>query len=513
MSNYNEKKEEKGGFLSALSGLFRGGSSIAGGASSGGMGSAGGGLAGLFATKAGIVGMVLGGATIAAGVGVVYNFIGPSSKPVYSPELFQNSYYEEESSKAGMERSNSRDASAAASSTLDMFREQAKKDGLGLGGEAAEGSNANASSEAPAAPADASADAAASAPGADGGAAGGGAPKLHASAGFGSKGGGGASGSSIPRMQSGGGLSGGIGAQFGSVYRPPAQASGGKTSGMTASAARVKSSPKYAVPNLNKKGAYGQAKFAGKMGAKAAYSADAAGSRTDATNAFSGETTGAGDVGSPGSGAGLGGAGVSNGQGLKGSDPSLNSNESTPPKVPTPEDVDPWQAEEDAAMNGMMWALGAIIVAKIFSRIAKECAAMPWLAVALYAVAALAAMFAIYKAITVIMAGFTMFSKYGQKMMGGIYILTGVMLILKAIEALGEACSGAGSAGSTAATAGTPATSVTTTGANGVVTTVNTPAVAGTAATPGVLGGFGSGLSSVGGGLSSIGGIFSGGMI
>ncbi|MEK7721445.1 MAG: hypothetical protein AAB359_03550, partial [Elusimicrobiota bacterium] len=91
MNDYNGREEKKGGFLSALSGLFRGGSPIAGGASSG-MGSAGSGLAGLFATKAGVVGMVLGGATIAAGVGVVYNFIGDSSRQVYSPELFQNSY-------------------------------------------------------------------------------------------------------------------------------------------------------------------------------------------------------------------------------------------------------------------------------------------------------------------------------------------------------------------------------------------------------------------------------------
>lgn len=136
MNNYNEKEEKKGGFGSALSGLFRGGSSVAGSASSG-MGSAGGGLAGLFATKAGIVGMVLGGATIAAGVGVIYNFIGPSSKPVYSPELFQSSYYEEEASKAGLERTNSRDASAAASSTLDMFKEQAKKKAWGWEGKAA----------------------------------------------------------------------------------------------------------------------------------------------------------------------------------------------------------------------------------------------------------------------------------------------------------------------------------------------------------------------------------------
>ena len=37
MNNYNDKKEEKGGFWSALSGLFRGGSSAMGGAISHGI--------------------------------------------------------------------------------------------------------------------------------------------------------------------------------------------------------------------------------------------------------------------------------------------------------------------------------------------------------------------------------------------------------------------------------------------------------------------------------------------
>ena len=443
--NDNNNREKKGGFLSALSGLFRGGSSAIGGASSG-MGSAAGGLGGLFATKAGIVGMVLGGATIAAGVGVVYNFMGPSSKPVYSPELFQNSYYEEEASRAGYERAQARDASGAASSTLDMFREQAKKDGLsGLAGEAGEG--ANSSSEDPSA-ADSSADASADAPsdygaaGAAGGAgaAGAGGPKLQASSGFGSKaGGGGSGGSSIPRMQAGGGLSGGIGGQFQPVYRPPAQANAGSTSGMTASAARLKNSPKYAVPNVNKKGAYGQAKFAGKMGSKAAFSADSAGSRTDATEAFSGETSGAGDVAAPESGAGLSGAGVSDGSKLKGNDPSLSSNESTPPKVPDPEDVDPWQHYEDMAMNSMMWAAGLIFVANILSKAAKAYPAL----VFLYYAAMAAAAAAIFFALKVIYAGMKMMTEFGQKMMGGIYMLTGAVLIWKAYQALMGAYNGA----------------------------------------------------------------------
>lgn len=445
MNDNNGNKEKKGGFLSSLSGLFRGGSSAIGGASSG-MGSSGmGGLGGLFATKAGIVGMVLGGATIAAGVGVLYNFVGTSSKPVYSPDLFQDTYYEEEASRAGQERAMSRDSSAAASSTLDMFREQARKDNLGLAGEG--GGNAAKASADSEVPADGSADASAAAPSADGsyggssagGAAGGGMPRLNKSSGFGGKGGGAGSGTSIPRMQSGGGLSGGIGGKFQSVYRAPAQANAGKTSGMTASAARMKNSPKYAVPNVNRKGAYGQAKFAGKMGAKAGYSADAAGSRTNAEQAFSGETGGAGDVGTPGSGAGLSGAGISGGNSLKGNDPSLNSNESTPPKVPDPEDIDPWQGEEDKAMNGMMWAGGLILVTMALSKLARYLATTGWGIAAsvyvFYAAMATAAA-AIFYALKVVMAGFKMYSQYGQKMMGGIYILTGLMLIYKAYEAL-----------------------------------------------------------------------------
>ncbi|MCX5790855.1 MAG: hypothetical protein NTY45_01360, partial [Elusimicrobia bacterium] len=224
MNNSNDKKEEKGGFWSALSGIFRGGSSAMGGASSSGLGSAGG-LGGLFATKAGIVGMVLGGATIAAGVGVVYNFVGSSSKPVYSPELFQNSYYEEESNEAGLARARAKDSSGASASTLDMFSEQAKKDGLsGLAAEAGGDSAKSADSkDSAAAPADgAAADASAGAPAAGGAASATNAPKLQSTHGLGGGGGGGSSGSAMPRLQGGGnGLSGGIGGQFASMYKAP----------------------------------------------------------------------------------------------------------------------------------------------------------------------------------------------------------------------------------------------------------------------------------------------------
>ncbi|HBE87933.1 MAG TPA: hypothetical protein DDW67_02175, partial [Elusimicrobia bacterium] len=161
--NGNKDEKKKEGLLGAVSRLFGGGSGASGAAS--GLGSAAGsaaGMGGLFASKAGILGVVLGGATIAAGVGVVYNFMGPTSKPVYSPSLFQNAYQEEQAATANMERQRINSAAAVEPSTLDMFKEQARKDGIGFGeggGDAAagegegtgagEGASASADVEAP----------------------------------------------------------------------------------------------------------------------------------------------------------------------------------------------------------------------------------------------------------------------------------------------------------------------------------------------------------------------------
>ena len=443
MNDYNEKEEKKGGILSGLSSLFRGGSSVAGGASSG-LGSAAGG--GLFATKAGIVGLVLGSATIAAGVGVVYNFIGPSSKGVYSPELFQNSYYEEESSKASQERTMSR-ASTPEASTLDMFREQAKKDGLGgLAAEAGEGGNSAAAqagvTEDPSASADAGAPG--GAPGATDAAAGG-SPRLKSSSGFGgaaSKMGGGSSGTAIPKMQAGGGLSGGIGQSFAQVNRA------GKTSGMTASAAaRLSSSPKYSVPNFNKKGAYGQAKYASAMSKKATGYSGAA-SAGYATEAMTSVGNTGGDVATAETGAGLGGAGVSDGAKLKSSDPSLNKTENSVPEVSEPTAEDPWQSTEDKAMKYMMIAMGLILVAKLLKN---------WARTNIYAYYALMAVCAaaIAAAAVVVFCGIKMMTTYGQKLMGGVYILTGAMMAMMALSEMGSASDAALSGAD--AKAGTPA--------------------------------------------------------
>jgi len=431
MNKYNGKKEEKGGFWSALSGLFRGGASSMGGASSG-IGSAG----GIFATKAGIMGMVLGGATIAAGVGVVYNFVGPSSKPVYSPELFQNSYYEEESRTASQERAQAKDRSSASASTLDMFSEQAKKDGMsGLASEtSAEEKDENASASAEA-PAEAPNTAASAVPALGGSGAGSSAGRLKPSLGSGgSKGaGGGSSSSSSPRLKSSGGLSGGIGGQFSQMYRAPAGKDGGRVSGMSAMAARVKSSPKYAVPNFNKKGAHSQAKFAGNLGAKASYSADATGARTAASEAFVGETTGEGDVAGAGEGAGMGGAGIAGGSQLKGNDPSLNSNKSSGvPPVTKSENVSKWADLEKGIFWTLMGGAVALLAGMGCAKIAKTAPAQT--KPAWYLAAEIAAGIAFAAGLAIIAMGAIMWATYGQTWAGIMYMAAGAYLCYKAAK-------------------------------------------------------------------------------
>ncbi len=466
MSEMNSDKEKKRGFLPWISNLFKGKTPMArggmgsasgaagrgassglsgasglggraaglgapglGGASSG-LGSAGTGLAGLFATKAGIVGMVLGGATIAAGIGVIYNFIGPSSKPGYTPQLFQNAYLDEQAQNASMDRSKQRNASVDGS--LDMFKEQAKKDGLALGEEPAaeEPKTDEAVTEG-------SADGSAEAPGGPGVGAGanplGGGAKLQAAGGFGSKGGGG--GTSIPAMSGGGGgMFGGVNGKFASVYKSPAKA---KTSGMTAKAAGIVGGAKYSVP-ASKKGAYGQAKFAGKMGGKAAYSADGAGARTAATEAFSGETTGTGDVGTPGGGTGMmGGAGMSSGNKLKANDPSVEGSSFTPPEVPEPEDISPWNDLRDEALKYILIGMGLVLVTKILGKLAKT---LPWM----YYVALATAIAAMLAGLKVILVGIKLWKGdpngnppwTGQMGLAIPMILAGVVIIIQAWNAL-----------------------------------------------------------------------------
>jgi len=463
MNGFNEedgKKDKKGGFLGSLSNLFGKGSAASGGAS--GFGSAGSGLGssfglgGLFATKAGILGMVLGGATIAAGIGVVYNFLGPSSKAVYTPQLFQDTYYADQSQNASMERAKQKEEASAASSGLDMFRDQAKKDGIGMGADGAAAEKKDASADSAAAGdqvpnSGAAADSSANAPG-------GGVAKLQASAGFGSAKGGSGS-ASAPKLNGGGGMFGGIGGQFTPVYRPPAGQ--GKSSSMRGSmASAIKNSPKRALSDFNKKGAFGQAKFAKSQGLRASGSSSAADSRTSAAEAFSGETAGNGDVGSAGAGAGLGGSGVSSGGNLKNSDPSINSNDSTPPPAPAaPQNVSPWEKYTNMAMYAMLAAALLVFIAGVLADKAKKLAAaavtpVQWAAAAaMYQYAMYACYAAIAAAAIVVFCGVMLMSKFGQKWTGIMYVAAGGMLIVKAYQALVEAQDGSAAAVNSGATA------------------------------------------------------------
>jgi hypothetical protein len=445
MSDNNKEEEKKraglfpfkflrGGSKTGLSGLGQG----AGVSGFGSGGAAGGFWAGLLATKAGIVGVVLGAATIAAGVGVLYNFLGPSSKPLYSPQLFQDTYYQEQANNASMERAVQRGDPSA--STLDMFREQARKDELALGEGGGTEENKEPSADAgaeggsvdnpePAAP---GADSAVNAP--DGGA------KLQAAPSLGGSKGGGSS----PKLSGGGGMFGGVNGQFAPIYKAPPQ---GKLVAMKApGAAAVKNSAKRAVPGANNKGAYGQAKYAGKIGVKAAYGVSDVGVRTNATEAFSGETSGSGEVTTPATGAGIGGSGLSSGNQLRTNDPSLNTNEVTPPNpnsgaasssnTPTPTDVSPWKKYTNMALYAM---LGASVLLVISNMLAKKAKTAGPGAPALYMYAMIAAGLAMAAAAMVIFAGLMLMSKYGQKWTGIMYMMAGAMLMYKAYEALAGA--------------------------------------------------------------------------
>lgn len=443
-----EKKERKGGFWPFLSNLLGGGSSAMGGASGGtaGMGAAGSGLGGLFATKAGVMGLVLGAATIAAGVGVVYNFVGPSSKPVYSPQLFQDTYYEEQANNAGLERAKQKEDASASASTLDLFREQAKKDGLGLSAEDGAAAEENKDASAESAAADGAADANAPAPAASANPAAD-APagaKLQGAFGFGSKGGGGGSSSNIPRMTGGGGMFGGINGQFSPVYKAPAGKAQGKVGAMRGSlASAVKGSSKYSVPVSKSKGALGQAKFAGRQGIKSAQGGDLTASRTGATEAFSGETAGAGDVGAPAGGTGITGAGLSSASQLKSSDPSLNSNEYTPPKVGKPEDVTPWTKYTDMAMYALLAAAVLVFIANELVKKAKLMIVGAPATAAMFMYAKIVAGMAMIAAGVAIYAGLMLMKGEpdgnppwtGQKWTGGLYGIMGGMLIYQAYKA------------------------------------------------------------------------------
>lgn len=437
--SFNREDENKKGFLPFLGRLFGSGAK---GASTLGRAA---GSAGIFSSKAGILGVILGGATIAAGVGVVYNFISPSSGKVYSPDLFQNAYYQEQAKKASIEREGVRNMASQSASSLDMFKEQAKKEGL-AGEESAasaEGDNSSGdnSSQQPS-----SADNSAGVPEAAAGAADGGG-KLNAALGFNNAKGGGGS-SSMNKLQTSGGMFGSLGKQQFSPLRGSANlTAGGKAGAMKgALASNIKNSPKYTVPNIKRSGSFGQAKYAGKVGQKAAFSASDAGIRSAAEAAFTGETAGSGDVATPTGGTGIGGAGLSDSAKLKASDPNINSNEYTPPTPKEGEKDNPWQKTEDMVLYAMMAAAALILITKLLANQAKKAIGTPafagWMLAAKIAayLALAAAAFVIYLA-ACFMSGSCALTgeKFDpQKYTGVMYMIAGAGLAYYAYQALSD---------------------------------------------------------------------------
>jgi hypothetical protein len=245
MNSYkNDDDKKKKGALPFFSRLFNTSSRATGGfAGSAGKaalgGAKGGFFASLFASKAGIVGVVLGAATIAAGIGVIYNYMEPSSSGrVYTPNLFSNAYYEEAQKQANAERG-SYSGEAPSASSLDIFKKGAQDELKQNADE--KGTDKTADADASANPESASADnssipAPSSNPGANAGI--NGDRRLQSNLGFSEKGGGG--GSSQNRLQTSGGMWGGIGKQFAPISKNANMSGAGKTSQMNkALAARV----------------------------------------------------------------------------------------------------------------------------------------------------------------------------------------------------------------------------------------------------------------------------------
>jgi len=442
MNNINDKREKKG-FLPFLSKIFRGGGSVNGFGSQAAKiaagGAKGGFFASLFASKAAVVGLVLGAATIAAGIGVIYNYISPSSGHIYTPNLFSNAYYEEAQKQANVERASYSSPNPGSQSSLDVFKEGASKEFKS--DEPKEGANSeNNSSESSPASNVSGSNSAAPNPDTNPGAG-----KLNANLGFDAKQAGGSQSSGGTRLQTSGGLWGGIGKPFSPISKNMNSANSGASSKMNKGlTARVVASPKYTVPNINKKGAFGQAKFAANVGKSAAFNASDAGARTTAEQAFSGQTAGSGDVATPIGGSGLGGAGLSQGNKLKANDPSLNQEDYTPP-TPNKSDNTPWEKLTDYALYAMLAAGAFIAIANMLAQHAKALAASPvtvGASLAYFQAAMAFAGLALAAAAAVIGIAVVLAAKYKQTMMGMMYGVIGAILAYQAYKALAGASEG-----------------------------------------------------------------------
>lgn len=431
--NKLNKKKQSGGILSAIAALFKGGAAtggVSGAAATGG----------IFATKAGILGLLLGGATIAAGAGAVYHFAGGSSaNTAYMPELFQNSYMEEQAAIAEAERAQNSDRRASVvNSTIGMFSEQAKRSGLGFGGDSSFNNEEMPENSENAALTDEARGDAANVSGENSGSS---VSNTSASSAKGNKLAaksmssiGGASTTTsgsgktvVPRMTSMGGLSGGVNGKFASM-KSAGLAEGGKSSRMTASARRSAAKGRAASPRAGGNNrALGQARFANSMGNKAVYSASTTGARTAAAAAFTGETAGDGSVEVDSmQGAGMGGAGISMVDGLKSNNPNSSRNVKNVPEVSGSEDVSPWKGLVKTVGALVLAATAIYLLGKLFVKLAKKPSydSALWSGLAKVAGIALLAIGAAIVALSLVLG-----LKYKQWMYGIVYGLVGGLAV------------------------------------------------------------------------------------
>ena len=434
MKKPNNKKQNNGGILSAIAALFKGGAA-AGGASGAAV------TSGIFATKAGMLGLLLGSATIAAGVGAVYHLAGGSAtKTAYSPELFQNSYYEEQAAIAEAERNQNNDRRASVvNSTIDMFSASARQSGYFDQGasdsalasvEMPDGSDVSMAGSSSSA--EASASSSVSSAGESGSSTASGSTKLASkSLSSGRAGGSGSSRVSSSGAGSMGTLKAGMGKNFN-----PKTASAGKSSAMSANMSRKVASARGASKARGSRRAFSQAKFANNMSKKAVASGSFESAHTAASSAFTGEAAG-GDVGDSVEGVGMDTSGMAVGTALKNGTPSGNSNLKSVPPVSESENASPWKDLVKRAGIMALVAAGLYAVGMLIAKLAKGATAhvraiykgiLYGLAVAIAAIGAY-----------LLMAAVQLATKYNQKMYGIIYGLSGAFLVWKAWSLFKEA--------------------------------------------------------------------------
>lgn len=451
--NKLNKKKQSGGILSAIAALFKGGAAtggVSGAAATGG----------IFATKAGILGLLLGGATIAAGAGAVYHFAGGSSaNTAYTPELFQNSYMEEQAAIAEAERAQNSDRRASVvNSTIGMFSEQAKRSGLGFGGDSSFNNEEMPENSENAALTDEARGDAANVSGENSGSS---VSNTSASSAKGNKLAaksmssiGGASTTTsgsgktvVPRMTSMGGLSGGVNGKFASM-KSAGLAEGGKSSRMTASARRSAAKGRAASPRAGGNNrALGQAKFANSMGNKAVYSASTTGARTAAAAAFTGETAGDGSVEVDSmQGAGMGGAGISMVDGLKSNNPNSSRNVKNVPEVSGSENVSPWKGLEKAIFVALAAAGVLYIIGSLLAKMASKAQFDPvtgWARkIALLKAVKMVSMAVIAAGAIALALSAVIMLKHKQTMLGIVYGIAGGFMAYKGYSLMKEAMSG-----------------------------------------------------------------------